>query len=535
MFPTNAELISYRLSDQHPRNMEHLVAKRVSFPTSKEEIDAAFKLTIPHKSLVADRILDRGSALDRPTSVETLLGKPLPSSQPLEGGADVGVREAFTIGGALLAVLVTVLHGLIERVGRDDPAAHLGILRLDDLHRRRQFLGDLGVPLNRQKGDGPIATKIPAPPSYLSARVLAFERGANPASIAADVPTEITTATGLFAPMNYNRQCHGPIRYRLALGNSLNIPAVKTLVLVGAEPFVERLRQLGLAGLTEAGDFYGPSLALGSADVSLWEIVNAYRTLANGGVWRPLRMRPDEPRAGGQRRLYSAETAFLVSHILADREARSGTFGLENPLATPFWTAVKTGTSKEMRDNWCIGYSRRYIVGVWVGNFSGAPMWDVSGVTGAAPVWAEIMAWLHRRAGSVPPRPPGALRAARVAFPGDLEPSRLEWFLSGTEPRAAERFLAAAPPRILAPADGTLIALDPDIPAARQRVMFEAQTHGTPVDWLLDGTKLGPAAALVPWDPTPGRHRLSLVDERERPLDTVAFEVRGAAGTRTDR
>ena len=355
------------------------------------------------------------------------------------------------------------------------------------------------------------------------------------ATLLDDMPTDVPLAGGLYRPRNYDEQFKGLVTVRAALAGSVNVPAVKTLVLVGAEPFAERLRQLGLAGLTEAGDFYGPSLALGSADVSLWEMVNAYRTLANGGVWRPLRMRPDEPQAGRQRRLYSAETAFLVSHILADREARSGTFGLENPLATPFWAAVKTGTSKEMRDNWCIGYSRRYTVGVWVGNFSGAPMRDVSGVTGAAPVWAEIMAWLHRRAGSAAPKPPGGLRAARVDFPGGLEPSRVEWFLAGTEPRAAERFLAAAPPRILAPADGTLIALDPDIPAARQRVMFEAQTQGAAVDWRLDGTRLGPAAALVPWDPTPGRHRLSLVDETERPLDSVAFEVRGAPSASPDR
>ncbi len=355
------------------------------------------------------------------------------------------------------------------------------------------------------------------------------------ATLLEDTPTDVPVTGGLYRPRNYDQQFKGLVTVRGALAGSVNVPAVKTLGIVGAEPFAEQLRRLGLAGLTEPGDYYGPSLALGSADVSLWEIVNAYRTLANGGVWRPLRMRPEEPPTGGQRRLYSAQTAFLLSHILADREARSGTFGLENPLATPFWAAVKTGTSKEMRDNWCVGYSRRYTVGVWVGNFSGAPMRDVSGVTGAAPVWAEIMAWLHRRTAGEAPRPPAGLRAVRVAFPGDVEPARLEWFLAGTEPRVAEPVLAATPPRILAPADGTLIALDPDIPSARQRLIFEAQTNGAAVEWLLDGAKLGPAASVVPWDPAPGVHRLSLLDEDERPLDTVAFEVRGAPGTWPDR
>ena len=183
---------------------------------------------------------------------------------------------------------------------------------------------------------------------------------------------------------------------RVALASSLNVPAVKTLSLVGIEPFLDKLRQLGIKGLNESGDFYGPSLALGSADVSLWELVNAYRTLANEGKWSELRLIPGENPLKPRRNRYFQKSAFLVSDILSDREARSVTFGLENPLSTRFWTAVKTGTSKDMRDNWCIGYSRKYTVGVWMGNFSGEPMWNVSGITGAAPVWMEMMDFLHR-------------------------------------------------------------------------------------------------------------------------------------------
>ena len=181
---------------------------------------------------------------------------------------------------------------------------------------------------------------------------------------------------------------------RTALASSLNIPAVRTLSLIGEETFVRKLSQLGFGQLKPNG-FYGPSLALGSADVSLYELVNAYRTLANNGIWSELRVtfRKGKRR---KRRVYSDSAAFLVSDILSDREARSTTFSLENPLSTRFWSAVKTGTSKDMRDNWCIGYSEKYTVGVWVGNFSGEPMWDVSGITGAAPVWLEIMNHLHK-------------------------------------------------------------------------------------------------------------------------------------------
>ena len=149
----------------------------------------------------------------------------------------------------------------------------------------------------------------------------------------------------------------GPVSARVALASSLNVPAVRTLTLVGTESFLNILRQLGIRHLEESGDFYGLSLALGSADMSLWELTNAYRALANGGVWSEAGMMPEHKHpASPPKKVFSPQAAFIVSDILADRDARSDTFGLENPLATRFWTAVKTGTSKDMRDNWCIGY-----------------------------------------------------------------------------------------------------------------------------------------------------------------------------------
>ena len=355
------------------------------------------------------------------------------------------------------------------------------------------------------------------------------QRLLTPASLLEDTPLDLSVAGGLYRPKNYDEQFKGLVTVRTALAGSLNVPAVRTLDLVGVETFAEQLRRLGFEGLTESGDYYGPSLALGSADVSLWELVNAYRTLANGGVWSPLQMTPGGRKANRGRRLYSQQIAYLLSNILADRESRSVTFGLENPLATPFWSAVKTGTSKEMRDNWCIGYSRHYTVGVWVGNFSGEPMRDVSGITGAAPVWLDIMAWLHQATPSTYPEPPTGVIAKMVAFPLQIEPDRTEWFLDGTEPRMIAQALAGDHPRIIAPARGTVIALDPDIPPSRQRVIFEARSGRAPLRWLLDGTDLGSATDLVVWDPHPGRHTLSLVDDERRPWDTLTFEVRGLA------
>jgi penicillin-binding protein 1C len=188
------------------------------------------------------------------------------------------------------------------------------------------------------------------------------------ASILEDSPLQIPTAGGLYVPENYDREFLGPVSLRTALSSSLNIPAVRTLMLVTPDSFVERLRALGMTSLEHEADYYGFSLALGSADVTLYELVNAYRTLANRGRWGALRIAAGEaPEALVP--VMDGRAAFIVSAILSDREARSATFGLENPLATRFWTAVKTGTSKDMRDNWCVGYSERYTVGVWVGNF----------------------------------------------------------------------------------------------------------------------------------------------------------------------
>ena len=216
--------------------------------------------------------------------------------------------------------------------------------------------------------------------------------------------------------------------------------------------------------------------------------------------------------------------AFVVSSILADREARSATFGLENVLATRFWTAVKTGTSKDMRDNWCVGYSERYTVGVWTGNFSGAPMWNVTGVSGAAPVWLEVMNVLHGRTASRPPTPPQGVKAVPVRLSG-AEPDRTEWFLAGTEPEPAAE---PGPPRkiaaILYPPSGAVLALDPDIPEENQRVSFLAKSPAGAV-WILDGRPAGKAVSHV-WAPVRGEHVLSLADADAKILDTVRFSVK---------
>jgi len=359
---------------------------------------------------------------------------------------------------------------------------------------------------------------------------LAFDKKIlTPASVLEDTPLDIAVFAGIYQPRDYDSEFKGLVTSRTALASSLNVPAVKTLSLIGLEPFLTTLRAVGIKGLNEEGDFYGPSLALGSIDVSLWELTNVYRCLANSGQWSELRLTPGRSAIARPQKVFSGEATFLVSDILSDRGARSATFGLENPLSTRFWTAVKTGTSKDMRDNWCVGYSKRYTIGVWVGNFSGEPMWNVSGISGAAPVWIEIMNRLHSAENSPEMRPPQSLVKQEIRFPEGVEPARAEWFMQGTEPNAEDQEVGQFNQRIVYPPSGTVIALDPDIPPELQRIFFVSQPRAGRLQWVLNDHAIMEGGKDYPWAPQTGSYTLSLVDARGRIIDTVRFEVRGAS------
>ena len=358
---------------------------------------------------------------------------------------------------------------------------------------------------------------------------LAFEkRLLTAASPLEDAPLSIATSGGQYAPQNYDQAFRGLVSARYALASSLNIPAVQTLKLTGLDPFATRLQELGFANLTEDADYYGYALALGSLDVRLEELVNAYRSLANGGRRTPLRFTPVAAKAKAKR-VQSPQASFLVADILSDRQARALTFGLENPLATRYWTAVKTGTSKDMRDNWCIGFSRRFTTGVWIGNFNGSPMHDVSGISGAAPAWAAIMDHLHPVEAKSAGKPDATLQAPKAAAglirktiqPAD-EPPRQEWFIPGTEPAGDTWQAARGVVEILHPGDAMILALDPDIPMQRQQLHFRARNAPTGAVWLIDQTR----QETDTWPLTRGKHQLSLIDADGQTLDQVEFEVR---------
>ena len=387
---------------------------------------------------------------------------------------------------------------------------------------------------------------------FLYAQAIA-EKRLTAASLIEDSSTHIPTASGLYIPQNYDRSFKGWVSVRTALGASLNVPAVRTLVMVSPDAFARQLRALGLP-LKNEGDYYGYSLALGSADVSLLSLTNAYRALANGGRCSATTFKPSAQVV--LKDCLDAKATFIVSDILRDPLARARTFGTDSVLATRINAAVKTGTSKDMRDNWAVGYSQRYTVGVWVGNASGAPMWDVSGTSGAAPIWAAIINHLHQIEPSRAPTPPPGLVQSRVAFDG-MEAARTEWFIQGTEQHLFAKHIAidseanrpsitmatgqkyplngideaVIAAKIISPSTGTIIALDPDIPPKAQRVTFKAE--GQNLRWQIDGKHFA-RGVQVQWLPWPGRHVVQLVSSSGKVLDEVRIEVRGA-GVKTTR
>jgi penicillin-binding protein 1C len=275
---------------------------------------------------------------------------------------------------------------------------------------------------------------------------LALDRGFTAATVLPDVPTSFATATGAYAPRNYDRRFRGPVRMREALASSYNVPAVTLVSRIGAGQLLHTLHLAGFESLSQDAEHYGLGLALGDGDVTLIELANGYRALANGGEWRDWRWRstPRSTSASSEsRRVVSPVSAAILLHMLSDAEARIPAFGLDTPFDFPFPVAVKTGTSRHFTDNWAVATTEGFTVAVWAGNFSGRPMQGVSGVTGAGPLLHRVvMETAKRVAPGVLPTPE---RAGATALPVcRLSGQRAtpacaqltEWFAPGTEPAA---------------------------------------------------------------------------------------------------
>jgi penicillin-binding protein 1C len=198
--------------------------------------------------------------------------------------------------------------------------------------------------------------------------------------------------------VNYDRQFRGPVTLRRALANSLNVPAVRLLDELGGASSLHQLMTgpLRFTGLDPDPQYYGLGLTLGTAEVRLLELTNAYACLARLGVAKPWRLTASQQGRGVDQSLFDRDACWILADILSDNLARAEAFGLDSPLRLPFRVAAKTGTSTDYRDNWTLGFTPDFTVGVWVGHFGNAPLQNVSGVSGAGPIFREVMMQLHR-------------------------------------------------------------------------------------------------------------------------------------------
>jgi penicillin-binding protein 1C len=394
---------------------------------------------------------------------------------------------------------------------------------------------------------------------------LAFEAGWRPSDVVFDIPSRYPTTHGTWAPENYDRRFRGPLRLREALGSSVNLPVVRLLEEVGESVLHQRLASIGF-DLPEPTAHYGLGLGLGDAEVTLEALTAAYAGLARSGAWLPARTTADRPLAQPVRFLDPGVAAVLTD-VLADPVARAPVFGRRSPLERPYFAAVKTGTSTGYRDNWTVGYAGRFAVGVWAGNFDGSPMGDVTGVTGAGPLWAAVLDEVTGMEAPAPEDPAGWVRRPACALSGgtpgphcvhvvedwapagapprdpcsyhtddctvDWPPELVTWARDAGRPLASgEGCTVGADARIQYPPSGTILYIDPRVPAEHQRVPLRgAAAAGTErLVWSVNGevvaeTKPGEAGL---WQPkTAGSHRIELSVDGAL-ADRAIVEVRGS-------
>jgi penicillin-binding protein 1C len=408
--------------------------------------------------------------------------------------------------------------------------------------------------------NGALALRQPGSALKPFTYALALERGFSASSLIDDSPYGFATPGGAYNPRNYDNSYHGQVRMRVALACSYNVPAVSILSSLGADMLFRRLKDLGFDSLRKDAEYYGLGLTLGNGEVTLVELTRAYAALARGGLFRREKIFfVDGGEARIETRVFSPQVAFLITNILSDRDARIPSFGYLSPLNLPFAAAAKTGTSKDYRDNWTVGYTPRHTIGVWVGNFDGRPMHGVSGITGCGPLFHDIMLVLEGKGPSAEfVEPPGLVRMEICPLSGmiptDRCPGRVEeLYISGTEPKQYcplnhDRRVVSSPTkeggrppqsptpslRVLFPQEGDIFKLDPvlrqDYQSIRLRARVPENIGIAAVEWWVNGRKVGSSGSpyTLSWRLRPGPYAIKVkarAGDREMESPTVKILV----------
>lgn len=462
------------------------------------------------------------------------------------------------------------LQGFVEQQVRDtlqrlDGVRHAAVLVVDN--RTGDVLAYVGSPDYQEPregmNDGVRARRQPGSALKPFLYEYAFEQGLiQPTSILADIPSEwdMGDQPGRYAPQDYSKVFAGPVRAGAALANSLNVPAVRLLEQVSVAAWQARLQALGMR-LPETPDHYGLGLVLGGAEVTLQEMTQAYLTFARSGHATPLKLlravNGVATAAESVAPVGNAQSWQLTAQILADPYLRALSFGVDSVLRLPFPVAVKTGTSSHYRDNWTLGFSTDYTVGVWVGNFDGAPLPDLSGVSGAAPLFAKIMLRLHEEhPPTALPLPENVVKTQVCALSGkkpghycphvaldfvardrldEFSAAPCDWHTAPGESRLPALFAQWAEEhkvsvqqtdklRIMHPVNGSRYVLSHALPRAQQRIEFKANDDHASLEWRINGQALETNQDRLLWPLLAGQHRLSVHGEDGSQSDIV-FEV----------
>jgi penicillin-binding protein 1C len=534
-----------------------------------------------HRVAVAERLaLSRGrSGSVAPHFVERVLGAAGPAA-PARIDTTLDARLQRIVGG-----IIAARRGDLER----HEAHNVAVAVLDN--RTGQWLawegsGDYFDAAHGGTIDGVVTPRQPGSALKPFTYAAAFERGAHPARVLPDVPSEFPTAEPgiLYRPRNYDGQYRGPLSARAALAGSENVPAVALAAEVGVPAVLRLLRASGFSTLDNNADHYGLGITLGNAEVTLADLVAGYAMIARGGI----RVRPTWLLAGAadaamraRERVLDERTAFWIADILSDDDARAYIFGRGGSLEFPFTVAAKTGTSQAYHDNWAVGFTRDVTVGVWVGNFDRRPLVASSGVTGAGPIFHDVMlAAVEHVRGELPVgdrapilMPGTDVRRESVCALSGLSPTGAcprrtsEWLPAETPlpdctwhragpggvvtvwPAAYHAWSGSAdvpgsmeiapatgrpttrasgsPPagalEIVSPLAGATYLRDPTLRAEFQTLPLRARSETGRVEWRVNGTFVGKSApgAPVRWPLQTGKHLIEVKDAQGRTATTT--------------
>lgn len=298
----------------------------------------------------------------------------------------------------LQEIAASLVREQVERLGNKN-AASAACVVLDN--KTGEVLAWVGSPdFARIQADGADILRQPGSSVKPFTYLLALSDGFDAASVLPDIRESFPAERGAYEPANYSREYHGPVRLREALANSYNLPAVFLLNQIGVPRLQNLFRRMNLGELIEDAGHYGLGLTLGNAELRLWQLANAYRMIARDGVFSPPIFFMDggpRSRENAEAPLFEAEDCALLKHILSDDRSREAAFGRDGYLSPGFRVAAKTGTSQDFKDNFALGFSDAFTVGVWVGNPDRRAMKGVSGISGAGPIFSAVFQTLHRR------------------------------------------------------------------------------------------------------------------------------------------